>query len=254
MLLIISPAKTLKMEPVEVQLPRSYPYFLEEAQKLVNVLKKYKPAKLAKLMHINPALARLNFERYQEWQPGITTFQSKPAILSFTGEVFRGIDAESFTADDFLFIQDHLFILSGLYGALRPLDLIQPYRLEIGTPLKFSRNRNLYDFWKNKIAKFTMAHMDSQQQKVLVNLASREYFKSIESHLKQTRVITPVFKENRDGVFKFIHTYGKRARGLMTRFVVQNKIREAEKIKMFDLDGYYYNEQLSSTNEWVFTR
>lgn len=254
MLLIISPAKTLKMEPVEVQLPRPHPYFLEEAQKLVTVLKKYKPAKLAKLMHINPKLAQLNFERYQEWQAGMDTLRSKQAILSFTGEVFRGIDADSFTSDDFSFIQDHLLILSGLYGALRPLDMIQAYRLEMGTALKFNRNKNLYNFWEDKIAKFTLRHMADHQQTTLLNLASHEYFKSIENHLKDTPVITPVFKENRDGVFKFIHTFGKRARGLMTRFVVQNQITEVEKIKLFDLDGYYYNEQLSSTNEWVFTR
>jgi len=242
------------MNAGEVQTSITNPHFLAESEKLVTVLKKYKPSKLADLMKINPKLAQLNFERYQEWQLPFSPENAKIALLSFQGDVFRGIDAASFQNEEFDFAQKHLLILSGLYGILRPLDLIQAYRLEMGTRLKIGRNNTLYEFWKNKIADFTLEQLKQQKESVIINLASKEYFKAIEPGLGSSQIITPIFKENRDGTFKFIHTLGKRARGLMCRFIIQNKITDIEKIKLFDSEGYYYNDKLSSTSEWVFTR
>lgn len=230
------------------------PQLLPEAEKLVSVIKKYKPAKLASLMQINPKLAQLNYERYQEWSLPFSEKNAKAALMSFQGDVYRGIDAASFDVSDFDFIQDHLLILSGLYGVLRPLDMMQAYRLEMGSHLKVGRSNSLYAFWKNKIADLIVQEVKNHKEPVIVNLASQEYFKAIESGLGNIQIITPIFKEYRDGNFKFIHTLGKRARGLMTRFIICNKISEVEKIKLFDLEGYYYNDNLSSDFEWVFTR
>lgn len=256
MLLIISPSKTLDFSSQTIPAETSIPALLEQSQLLVNELIKYKPAKLTKLMNINPKLAQLNFERYQEWQLPFTTENAKPALIAFKGDVFNGIQTDSMSEEDFAFAQQHLRILSGLYGVLKPLDLIQPYRLEMGTALKFKRNNNLYDFWKEKIASLIISEIETHEVKVIINLASKEYFKSIEKYLlaKGIRIITPEFKENKNGEFKFVHILGKRARGLMTRFSIDKKMNDPEKMKLFDYEGYFYNDLLSSENDWVFTR
>lgn len=256
MLIILSPAKTLDFSSQTIIKESSIPALLDKSQMLVDELKKYKPAKLAKLMNINPTLAQLNFERYQEWQVPFAPENAKQALLAFKGDVYNGIQAESLTDEDFAYAQQYLRILSGLYGILKPLDLIQAYRLEMGTSLKFKRNKNLYDFWKDKIASLIISEINMHDVKVIINLASKEYFKSIEKYIqvKGIRIITPDFRENKNGEYKFVHIFGKRARGLMTRFIIDQKIKDTRNIKLFDYEGYFYNDLMSSENDWVFTR
>jgi len=176
---------------------------------------------------------------------------AKQAILTFKGEVYNGLGANTFSQKDFDFAQQNIVVLSGLYGILKSLDLIQPYRLEMGTQLKIRNWKNLYDFWGNKITKAVNELLNND---VLVNLASNEYFKAIDKDLIKGKIITPVFKENKDGTYKFIHVFGKKARGLMARFIVKNKITDPDQIKLFDFEGYYYNDRLSNEYEWMFTR
>ncbi len=254
MIAVISPAKTLDFTTQDITAHHTQPVFQEEARELVGVLKGYGPKKLASLMSINPKLAQQNFERYQEWNLPFTPANAKQALLSFRGDVFLGINAQEMTAGDLDFAQGFLRILSGLYGVLRPLDLMQPYRLEMGTSLKIRRHRHLYDFWGDKIAGEVLGDLEGQAEPVLVNLASKEYFSALEPHLGGTRVVTPVFKEFKDGKYRFIHVFGKRARGLMVRFIVDRRIDTVEKIKLFDYEGYFYNDRMSEGDEWVFTR
>lgn len=251
MLTILSPAKTLNLEKQELVSEYTIPAFIDGSEQLALELKKYSAKKLGELMKINSKLAQLNFERYQAWNPNFNTENAKQAILSFKGDVYTGMSAETFNQNDFGFAQDNLAILSGLYGVLKPLDLMMPYRLEMGTPLKTRKWKNLYDFWGNKI---TEAINEILNDDVLINLASVEYFKVIDKELLNARIITPVFKENRNGTYKFVHVFGKKARGLMTRFIIQNKITNPDQIKLFDLEGYYYNDRLSTKLDWVFTR
>lgn len=251
MLTILSPAKTLNIEKQELVSGYTIPTFLENSERLVSELKKYSPKRLSALMKINSKLAQLNYERYQVWQPEFNLTNAKQTILSFKGDVYNGLGAETFNREDFDFAQDNLAILSGLYGVLKPLDLMMPYRLEMGTALKTRKWKNLYDFWGNSITEKIDQMLGGD---ALINLASKEYFKAIDQNALNTRIITPVFKENRNGTYKFVHIFGKKARGLMTRFIIQNRITEPEKIKLFDLEGYYYNDPLSSEHEWVFTR
>lgn len=251
MLTILSPAKTLDLEKQELISAYTIPVFLDDSERLVIELKKYSAKKLSALMKINAKLAQLNFERYQEWTPQFNTRNAKQAILSFKGDVYNGLGAETFGTEDFDFAQQNLAILSGLYGLLKPLDLMQAYRLEMGTPLKTRKWKNLYNFWGDKI---TSLINDMLRKDVLINLASHEYFKAINKDILTGKIITPVFKENRDGTYKFVHIFGKKARGLMARFIIQNKITDPNQIKLFDLEGYYYNDRLSNEFEWVFTR
>ncbi|MEZ5084513.1 MAG: peroxide stress protein YaaA [Bacteroidales bacterium] len=256
MLIIISPAKTLDFSPTDIIKETSQPPLLEKTQILVNELKKYKAAKLARLMNINPKLAQLNFERYQEWELPFTTENAKQAILTFKGDVYNGLQADSMSEKDFAYAQQHLRILSGLYGVVKPLDLIQAYRLEMGTPVKFRKWKNLYNFWGNSIASLIISEIEKHDEKIIINLASKEYFKSIEKFIQEKgiRIITPDFKENKNGEYKFIHILGKRARGLMTRFIIDTKITDPEEIKLFDYEDYFYNDRMSAENNWVFTR
>lgn len=251
MLTILSPAKTINIEKQELVTDYSIPIFLQNSEHLVSELKKYSPKRLSTLMKINSKLAQLNYERYQAWNPHFNPENAKQTLLSFKGDVYTGINAETFNQDDFNFAQDNVAILSGLYGILKPLDLMLPYRLEMGTAFKTRKWKNLYDFWGNKI---TEAINEMLNDDVLINLASLEYFKAIDNDLLNARIITPVFKENRNGTYKFVHVFGKKARGLMTRFIVQNKIIDPEQIKLFDLKGYYFNDNLSKGDQWVFTR
>ena len=253
MLMVISPAKSLNYEG------RDYPKFtqpavLEQSKTLVEQLSGYGAPKLSKLMKISNKLATLNQQRFQDFQTPFTPQNAKQALLVFNGDVYRGIDSENYDDDDLNFAQDHLRILSGLYGILRPLDLMQPYRLEMGTKLATQKGKNLYDFWDTQIAEIINAALENSPEPCLVNLASNEYFKSVDLKALKARVLNNAFKENKGGTYKIVAVHAKRARGMMVDFVVRNRIENPELMKGFDRDGYAFNKELSSENEWIFCR
>ncbi len=254
MIIVISPAKTLyEKSPVHYEKYTEID-FLSESQKIISVLKKKKPDQLARLMDISPKLAELNFRRNQAWTPDFTSENSWQSVLMFNGDVYQGLKAETFTEEEYGIAQQKLRILSGLYGLLKPLDRIQPYRLEMGTNLPVSGKKNLYDFWKTKITTKLNLELALSDQKLLINLASNEYFGVVDTKKLKARVITPSFKENKNGKYLMISFFAKRARGLMSRFIIQNNISDPEELKAFDWEGYYFNNQLSGENDWVFTR
>ena len=254
MIIVISPAKSLYEHcPIPFEKYTEID-FLPEAEKIVSVMKKKKPAQLAKLMDISPKLAELNFQRFQAWSLPFTPENSWQAILMFNGDVYQGLKAETFTAAEFEIAQQKLRILSGVYGLLRPLDLIQQYRLEMGTNVSVARKKNLYDFWKIRITTKLNQELEQNDHRILINLASNEYFSAINTKKLKARIITPSFKENKDGKYQMISFFAKRARGLMSRFIIQNNISDPEEMKAFDWEGYYFNNQLSGENDWVFTR
>jgi cytoplasmic iron level regulating protein YaaA (DUF328/UPF0246 family) len=254
MIIVISPAKTLYEKcPVHFEKYTDID-FLPEAEKIVSVLKKKKPAQLSQLMDISPKLAELNFQRNQAWAPDFTPENSWQSVLMFNGDVYQGLKAETFTESEFGIAQQKLRILSGMYGLLKPLDRIQPYRLEMGTNLPVARKKNLYDFWKTKITARLNEEFSQTEQKLLINLASNEYFGAIDTKKLKARIITPSFKENKNGKYQMVSFFAKRARGLMSRFIIQNNISDPEEMKAFDWEGYYFNNQLSGENNWVFTR
>ncbi len=254
MIIVISPAKSLYEKcPIQFENFTSAD-FLPEAEKIVSVLKKKKPVQLAKLMDISSKLAEQNFHRFQEWSLPFTPENSWQAVLMFNGDVYQGMKAETFTPTEFDTAQQHLRILSGVYGLLKPLDLIQPYRLEMGTNISIARKKNLYDFWKTKITSRLNLELSETGQKELINLASNEYFSAIDTKKLKARIITPAFKEHKDGQYQMVSFFAKKARGLMSRFIIQNQISDPEEMKAFDLDGYYFNNQISKGDSWVFTR
>jgi cytoplasmic iron level regulating protein YaaA (DUF328/UPF0246 family) len=254
MIVVVSPAKTL-YDKCPVQFDRySEIDFLPEAEKIIAVLKKKKPAQIVKLMDISPKLAELNYQRFQAWQPVFTPENSWQSVLMFNGDVYQGLKAETFSEAEFAVAQEKLRILSGLYGLLKPLDRIQPYRLEMGTNLPVTRKKDLYDFWKTKITAKMNEELAQHDQKILINLASNEYFSAVDAKKIKARIITPAFKENKGGKYQMVSFFAKRARGLMSRFIIQNNISDPEEIKAFDAEGYYFNNQLSGENDWVFTR
>ena len=254
MIIVISPAKSLyEHSPISFEKSTEID-FLPEAEKIVSVMKKKKSAQLAKLMDISPKLAELNFQRFQAWSLPFTPENSWQAILMFNGDVYQGLKAETFTAAEFEIAQQKLRILSGVYGLLRPLDLIQQYRLEMGTNVSVARKKNLYDFWKIRITTKLNQELEQNDHRILINLASNEYFSAINTKKLKARIITPSFKENKDGKYQMISFFAKRARGLMSRFIIQNNISDPEEMKAFDWEGYYFNNQLSGENDWVFTR
>lgn len=253
MIIVISPAKTL-YDHCPVQLDQcTVPMFITEAEKIVSVLKKKKPGQLAQMMDISPKLAELNYQRFQAWDAS-TLENSWQALLMFNGDVYQGMKAETFSVADFEVAQQKLRILSGVYGLLRPLDGIQPYRLEMGIPIGISGKKNLYDFWKTKITAQLNKDLTSDGQQTLINLASKEYFSAIDVKKIKARIITPTFKEGKNGQYQMVAIFAKKARGLMSRFIIQNNISDPEEIKAFDLEGYYFNNHLSKENDWVFTR
>lgn len=254
MIILISPAKSLyDHSPVQYK-QFTQADFLPEAEKIVSVLKKKKPAQLAELMSISPKLAELNYQRFQEWMLPFSPENAWQAVLMFNGDVYQGMKAETFSDTEFETAQQHLRILSGVYGLLKPLDLIQPYRLEMGTDLAVARKKNLYEFWKTKITAKLNRELTETGQKELINLASNEYFSAIDTKKLKARIITPVFKEHRNGQYQMVSFFAKRARGLMSRFIIQNNISDPEEMKAFDTEGYYFNNQLSKEDNWVFTR
>lgn len=254
MIIIISPAKTLDLKPNIQTKKYSLPYFLDDSKLLINELRKLNPKDIARLMKVNTEIANLNFERNLSWRLPFNENNAKQALLVFKGQVFIGLNAKNLTEADLLFAQNHLRILSGLYGILRPLDLIQAYRLEMGIPLKNPKGKNLYEFWGNKITDMINKELSNQTQKTLINLASNEYFKAIKPKQIKSKIITPVFKELKGDEFKVVTIYAKTARGLMSRFIIDNRIENPDDIKAFDTDGYLYHKELSTENEWVFTR
>ncbi|MCG8315095.1 MAG: peroxide stress protein YaaA [Pseudomonadales bacterium] len=255
MLMVISPAKTLDFETPSATKTNTQPDFLPEAQVLIDVLKGYSPQRLAKLMKLSDKLAGLNTARYQEWQPPFDRENAKQALLAFKGDVYTGINAEEFKRPQFTYVQKHLRILSGLYGLLRPLDLIQPYRLEMGTALKNPQGKDLYQFWGTKITDELNANLKKLKgDPVLVNLASNEYFKSVKPKDLACRVVTPIFKDEKAGKYKIISFFAKKARGLMVAYAAHNNITQVEALKDFDWEGYQYNEAMSDGDNWVFTR
>ena len=254
MLLVISPAKNLDFESPSPTADSTQSDFLEESALLIDELRELAPHDISSLMKISDKLGTLNFERFQDWQPPFNGDNAKQAVMAFNGDVYTGLDAASFDDADLAFAQGHLRILSGLYGLLRPLDLMQAYRLEMGTKFANQRGKNLYEFWGTQITDALNTQLKSLESEVLVNLASNEYFRSVKPKTLQAEIITPVFKDWKVDKYKIISFYAKKARGLMCNYAIKNKIVDAEQLKQFDLAGYVYNEAMSSSNEWVFTR
>ena len=252
MKIIISPAKSLDFESNSKTDVFSQPSFQKESSLLNKKLKNLSKKKLGDLMKISPALADLNYERNQSWHQPFSPENSKQAIYAFTGEVFKGIDIKSLAEEKIPLLQSRLRILSGLYGLLKPLDLIQPYRLEMGTKLTIGESNNLYKFWDSSLANSLNDEM--KEGDLLINLASAEYFKAVPRKVLKNPMISPIFKEFKNGDYKIVMTYAKRARGLMVRYIIENNINTLEELKRFDTEGYLYTESLSTESELVFTR
>ncbi len=254
MIVVISPAKTLDFENPAVTETFSQPDFLAKSTKLIDQLRQLDPAKVSALMNISDKLGSLNFGRFQDWQTPFTQANAKQAVLAFKGDVYTGLDADTLSEADLQYAQQHLRILSGLYGLLRPLDLIQPYRLEMGTPFANNDGKNLYEFWGSSITDAMNDVLATEDSPILVNLASNEYFKSLQPQAVKAKIITPVFKDFKGDKYKIISFFAKKARGLMTRYIIENRIEQADQIKAFDVDGYQYAESMSNDKEWVFIR
>lgn len=252
MKIVISPAKSLNFESELPTQNFSEASFLKEARQINNVLKKLKPKDLSQLMEISDKLAELNWERNQSWKIPFTSDNSRPAIFAFDGEVYTGIDAYSIPMDKLKDLQNRLFILSGLYGLLKPLDLIKAYRLEMGTSIAIGEAKNLYAFWKTKITK--ALNNSVAKGELLLNLASNEYFSAVDTKLLKAKVITPEFKDYKDGKLKMISFFAKKARGLMVRYIIDTNAQTIDNIKGFNYGGYAFDANLSSDSKLVFTR
>ncbi len=252
MLVVISPAKKLD-ENCDKNIVTNFtiPPYLEDSKKIVNSLRKYSRDKLSKLMNISEKISLLNYERYIKWSLPFNKKNAHPALLLFQGDVYKGISVSDFKKEDFIFAQKSLRILSGLYGILKPLDLIQPYRLEMGTQIKIGEHNDLYDFWGDEITKAINKDKNSDY---LINLASVEYFKSINKEKLNSKLINIIFKEKRNGDYKIIGINAKKARGLMSRYIIKNKISNPKELKKFKAENYSYNKNLSSGSDWIFTR
>ena len=254
MLIVISPAKTLDYETPPKTKVFTTPDYLGHSQQLINCLRNFSSLDISDLMNVSAKIADLNFDRYESWKKPFTVKNAKQSILAFKGDVYTGLNAETFKSDDFKFAQNHLRVLSGLYGLLRPLDLMQPYRLEMGTKLKTDKGKNLYEFWGSDITEGLNKQLKKIKSDILINLASNEYFKSVKTKELNAEIITPAFKEYKNGEYKMIGIYAKKARGLLSRYIIENKLSDPEDIKSFKEDGYRFSKQLSKGNNWVFTR
>ncbi|TNE57912.1 MAG: peroxide stress protein YaaA [Alphaproteobacteria bacterium] len=253
MLAVISPAKRLDFEDMSYKGKSTMPVRQADTAELVKAARKLSKSKIKNLMGLSDDLAVLNYERFQSFSDKPKKSESKPAIFAFRGDVYLGLQADSFDDQDLAFAQDHLRILSGLYGVLRPLDRIQPYRLEMGSKLKNPRGENLYDFWGSDIGETLTNDLKSSAHPVLINLASNEYFKAAKKGLN-VDIITPEFKEIKDGKARMLGAFAKQARGMMVRYMTQNRIDDPEGLKDFNLGGYKYQKDLSTPAKWVFTR
>ncbi len=254
MLIVISPAKTLDFEAPVTTKKATEPDFLSRSAELIDDIRALSPDGLSKLMGISPKLAELNHRRFMNWKPPFTADNAKQSVLAFKGDVYTGLDAQSLTAKQLTFAQKHLRILSGLYGLLRPLDLMQAYRLEMGVKFANRGGKNLYEFWGHDITDAINLQLKKTKSTQLINLASNEYFKSIKTGDLGAEIITPVFKDLKNGKYKIISFYAKKARGLMTRYIIENALSDVDAIKKFDVEGYRYAARESTAREWVFTR
>lgn len=253
MLMVISPAKTLDFSSCD------YPDFtlpdqLDQSQGLVNQLRQLSPEGIGELMRISPKLSVLNHQRYQDFSLPFTPANAKQALLAFKGDVYKGMDTATYTPEDLNFAQKHLRILSGLYGILRPLDLIQPYRLEMGTKFTNPKGKTLYEFWGGQLAEAINDALAEHTDRTLVNLASNEYFKAIDRNVLQVQRLNIAFKEHKNGQYKVVAIHAKRARGLMVDYAIRNRIETTEGLKGFEIEGYEFNSTVSSAQDWVFTR
>lgn len=251
MIALLSPAKSLDLSPTD-QISQTTPLlFPEQADYLASKLKKFSSKKLGKMMNLSQSLADLNFERYQKWNVAGVDNEQKQALLSFTGDVYRGMGASDFDEKELMYAQQHVLMLSGLYGLLRPLDLMQPYRLEMGTRWEITKKfKNLYAYWSDTIAEYLNANADG----LLINLASTEYFKAVDGQQFEGDIITCQFMDLKGDQYKVVMTWAKLARGMMARFMIQNQVKDVEELKEFTTGGYAFNEAMSSEHEWVFTR
>ncbi|SDS87394.1 hypothetical protein SAMN05216421_2375 [Halopseudomonas xinjiangensis] len=254
MLMVISPAKTLDYDSTPITDRFTQPRYLDDSQELIDVLKEKSPQDIAELMSLSDKLASLNVARYGSWEKKATESNARQALLAFKGDVYTGLHVEDFSEDDLAFAQDHLRMLSGLYGVLRPLDLMQPYRLEMGTKLANPRGRDLYSFWGDRISESLNEDLASQGDDILVNLASQEYFNAVKPKALKARVIDTVFKDRKNGDYKIISFYAKKARGLMARYVIKERVTDPKGLKDFDLDGYRFDKTSSSADKLVFLR
>lgn len=254
MLLLVSPAKDLDLTPSVTPVAVTQPALLAEATALAAICKTLTPADLSSLMHISDKLAGLNAARFAQWQPPFTPDNAKAALFMFNGDVYQGLDAASLTVADLSFAQQQLRILSGLYGVLRPLDLMQAYRLEMGTSLANPAGKDLYAYWKSRLTAHLNSELAAQNIDTVLNLASQEYFKAVDIKALQARVISPEFKDLKNGQYKIISFYAKKARGLMARYVIQQRLTALEGIQGFNLAGYYYSAEHSRPDKPVFLR
>lgn len=253
MLILLSPAKDLAKETPLIK-EATQPVLLDHAAPLVAKLKTLSAKKLADLMDLSLKLGELNRERYAQWKPPFTAKNARPAAFTFNGEVYRGLDARTLSTDDLRFAQQHLRILSGLYGVLRPLDLMQDYRLMMGTPFGLGKAKNLYAYWGSRIAEALNTDLKATKSTVVINCASREYFSAVDTDVLQARVITPVFKDKGPGGYKVVMVYAKQQRGAMARHIIQHRLLEPEQIKAYTGDGYYFAPEESTAEEFVFLR
>lgn len=254
MLVVVSPAKNLDFDTQPVTDVFTQPEMLDDAEQLIERCRKLSPAEIGSLMKISDKLAGLNADRYASWHLPFDTNNAKQAVLAFNGDVYSGLDAANLTQEDLEYAQQHLRILSGLYGLLRPLDLMQAYRLEMGTKLDINEHKNLYQFWDARITSKLNEALNKQGDNVLVNLASNEYFKSVKLKSLNAEVYTPIFQDCKNGQYKVISFYAKKARGLMARYIIQNQISDIGELKKFDLAGYQFSANKSQGHDLVFTR
>ena len=254
MLFLLSPAKSLDYEPPAGALPHTLPGFPAQSAELIGVLKKKSPQQIAELMSLSDKLAGLNVARYEAWSPKFSASNSKQAVLAFNGDVYEGLDAKTLKPAQLEWAQEHVCILSGLYGVLRPLDWMQPYRLEMGTALSTTKGKNLYQFWGSHIADYLNERAAAEAVPVIVNLASEEYFKAVDKKALKPRVVNCVFEEHKAGKYKIISFMAKRARGLMVRYAIENKLSSVKKLESFNLEGYRFTSDVSTPERLVFRR
>ena len=254
MFFVLSPAKNLNEKAPAPVKEFTQPDLLAEAEILMRQLRELAPQQIAELMHVSDKIALLNAERNAEWHTPFTPDNAKQAVFMFNGDVYEGIAADTLKPEQIQYLQQHVRLLSGLYGILRPLDLMQPYRLEMGTAFANTRGKNLYEFWGDIITDLLNDTLAQAGSDILVNLASQEYFKSVNTKKLKARLITPVFKDEKNGKYKIISFYAKRARGLMVRYAAEHNITDPEMLKNFDYEGYSFNAAASNESEWVFMR
>lgn len=252
MKILLSPAKSIQLNQDYPTVSVSVPDLLSESEKLIQKLKKYSPKKLAELFSVSKDIAELNYNRFQHWETPVTSTENNmPAVFAFTGDVYRGLDVKSLDSKQLTYINEHVRILSGLYGILKPFDLLYPYRLEMGTRLNYSSKiKNLYQFWGDKISEI----INTEETEYIINLASAEYYKVIQEKKTTAKIITPVFKETKNGEYKVVMTYAKLARGEMARYCAQNMVQHPEELKKFNVSHYQFRDELSTDTEFVFAR